>query len=212
MVPPALRAALEGLQPPVTDPAAERLGTLFGLLREWDGAGLTGFRDEAALAQGYFREALELRGHLPAPGPVLDIGSGGGTPALPLAAVTDRGWTLLEPRRSASVFLELAVRKLDLAGRVKVERKRLGDWLDSREPGSLPFAAVTLRAVRLTRREWKGLAAALPAGAVVVWPTTGAARRRAECPEGILDERAVPATRGIVWLGTAPGGVFHGKP
>ncbi len=207
MVPPALRTALEGLDPPVGDEAAARLGALFGLLREWKGAGLTGFRDEAALAQGYFRESLELRSFLPQSGPILDVGSGGGAPALPLAVVAGGTWTLLEPRRIASVFLELAARKLDLAASVQVERARLGDWLVGKAPGSLPFAAVTLRAVRLARREWEGLAAALPPEAVVVWPTTVAARRRAACPEGLFTERKVPASRGIVWLGA----MFHGK-
>ncbi len=197
MLPEALGRALEGLEPPPGESDAARLGTLFRLLGEWERAGLTGFRGDDDLALGYFREALELRAHLPAVGPYLDVGSGGGTPALPLAAVGRGAWTLLEPRRTASTFLELAVRKLGIADRVTVVRSRLQGWL--RDPA--PVAGVTLRAVRLSRREWEGLAAALPDGARVVWPTSAPGRSRADLPEGLFRERTVAAARGIVWIG-----------
>jgi len=196
-----LRSALESLEPPVEEEAALRLATLLRLLGEWKGAGLVGFRGDEQLAVGYFRESLELRGFLPPEGPYLDIGSGGGAPALPLAAAGSGVWTLLEPRRTASAFLEFASRKLLPPGRVEVERCRLAEWLRRREPDSLPFTAVTLRAVRLTRGEWTGLAAALRPGAVVIWPTSPAGRSRAEIPDRLFREQEEAATRGIVWRG-----------
>lgn len=202
----ALAAGGEALSPRGRD----RLHQLFRLLRAWRGRGITGFATEAALASGYFAEALALRVHLPPSGPRLDIGSGGGTPALPLAVAEDdagRGgaWTLLEPRRQAAAFLGAAVEALGLEDRVRTVRKRLGDYLEAADGQRTVRAAsaVTLRGVRLRCREWEGLAAGLPAGARVVWPTSAAARARADLRAGLFCEQTRPATRGIVWIGEA---------
>jgi 16S rRNA (guanine527-N7)-methyltransferase len=56
---------------------------------------------------------------------VLDLGSGGGVPGLPLALLwTDSGFTLLDSNRRRCAFLERAVLRLDLAGRVQVREGR----------------------------------------------------------------------------------------
>ena len=196
--------ALSGVEPPLPAGAVEKLTRLFGLLREWRGAGITGFRSPEGLARHYFREALLLRALLPARGACLDVGSGGGTPALPLAIALDASrWTLLEPRRAAAGFLELAADRLGVASRVRVIRHRLGNYLGFEEGRSTVAAvsAVTLRAVRLRPAEWRGLAAALPADAAVIWPTSAAARNRAALPIGLYEEKLLPAERGIVWMG-----------
>ena len=196
--------ALSGLEPPLPPGAADRLRVLLDLLQEWEGAGITGFKGPAALVRLYFREALELRAHVPADAPCLDIGSGGGTPALPLALVgAGSAWTLLEPRRVAASFLELAIAETGLAQRARVVRQTLHQFLNSSE-GSATISearAATLRAVRLRRVEWRGLARTLRPGAVVIWPTSENARERAAVPEGIYEEERIPAERGIVWIG-----------
>ncbi len=202
--PAPLRAVLGDLDPPLSSDVTAKLGLLFGLLVEWRGAGVTGFRSAGSLARHYFREALELRPFVAGCARVLDVGSGGGTPALPLAtAFCDQEWTLLEPRRVPATFLELAVGRLGLESRVRVVRRRLDDYLRSDDGmatlRSVP--AVTLRAVRLRAGEWKGLAGALPAGATVIWPTSREARSRADLPAGLYDEEQRPADRGIVWIG-----------
>lgn len=64
---------------------------------------------------------------------LLDIGSGGGFPALPLAIASrglERRFTLLEPAAKKTAFLRTAARELDL--RVSVEALR-SDQFDSRE-------------------------------------------------------------------------------
>jgi 16S rRNA (guanine527-N7)-methyltransferase len=70
--------------------------------------GLTGIRDPADARRALLDDAL--RG-LPLvareDGPVVDVGSGGGTPGIPLAAaLPERSVTLLEAERRKCVFLE----------------------------------------------------------------------------------------------------------
>ncbi len=203
-----LRSALAQHDLQAPERARARFDDLFRLLQAWRGRGITGFSTPEALAEGYFVESLALGPYLPATGRRLDVGSGAGTPALPLAIVEDETggagpWTLLEPRRQAAGFLGVAVETLGLENRVKVERRRLNDYLndDGNAASMRALSAVTLRAVRLSRREWTGLAASLSPEAVVIWPTSLAARARADLPSGLFREDLLPARRGIVWVG-----------
>ena len=195
--------ALSGVEPPVSPAVRKQLARLFEMLRAWKGAGITGFRSPEDIARYYFREALLLGRLLPARGPFLDIGSGGGTPALPLAIAGPEHWILLEPRRSSAAFLEMATDQLGLDARVRVVRQRLKEFLRS-ETGRSELgrvSAVTMRAVKLRAEEWTQLAAGLSAGVPVVWPTSRPARERARFGSGLFHEQIVPAERGIVWIG-----------
>jgi 16S rRNA (guanine527-N7)-methyltransferase len=74
---------------------------------------------------------------------VLDLGSGGGFPAIPLAIVsrgTERRFTLVEPIAKKASFLRTVARELDLP--VTVEAKR-AEQIDSRET----FDLITSRAL-----------------------------------------------------------------
>ena len=198
-----LHEGLSGIEPPVSPAARDRLAHLFQMLRAWKGAGIVGFRSPEDLTRYYFREALLLGRLLPERGPFLDIGSGGGTPALPLAIAGGGNWILLEPRRVSAAFLEMAVDKLELSTRVRVVRQRLKEFLRS-ETGRAELArvsAVTMRAVKLQAGEWALLAAGMSAGAPVIWPTSHPARKRAGLESGLFEEEFVSADRGIVWIG-----------
>ena len=198
-----LAEALSGVEPPVSPAEQEQLVRLFQMLRAWKGAGITGFRSPEDLARHYFREALQLGRLLPKRGPFLDIGSGGGTPALPLAIAGGGNWVLLEPRQLAAAFLEMATDELGLSTRVRVVRQRLKEFLRS-ETGRTELArvsAVTMRAVKLRADEWTMLAAGMSAGARVIWPTSRPARERAGLEHGLFGEEFVPADRGVVWIG-----------
>jgi 16S rRNA (guanine527-N7)-methyltransferase len=71
-------------------------------------AGLTGLRDPAEARRVLLADALaglELVDRFD--GPIVDVGSGGGTPGIPLAAsLPDREVTLLEAERHKTEFLE----------------------------------------------------------------------------------------------------------
>ncbi|MDE2712519.1 MAG: class I SAM-dependent methyltransferase [Acidobacteriota bacterium] len=198
-----LTEALSGVEPPIPGEAREQLSRLFEMLCAWKGAGIVGFRSAEDLARHYFREALLLGRLLPARGPFLDIGSGGGTPALPLAIAAGGRWLLLEPRQVSAAFLEMAADSLGLGTRVRVVRQRLKQFL--RSPTGLAelarVSAVTMRAVKLQPGEWAMLAAGMSAGTPVIWPTSRPARDRAELASDLFDEEFVPADRGVVWIG-----------
>ena len=78
------------------------------------------------------------------PGPCIDVGSGAGLPGIPLAIVTGRQWTLLEPRTRRAAFLEEVVRELDLSCTVIARTAQEA----AADPGmAVSFACATARAV-----------------------------------------------------------------
>ena len=104
---------------------------------------------------------------------VLDIGSGGGSPALPLAlAIPVVKLVMVESKTRKSVFLREAVRALDLVG-AEVVTTRFEELLsrpDLHETQDL----VTIRAVRIESRVFTTLQAfTRPGGAVFLFRGTG---------------------------------------
>ncbi|HEY6476585.1 MAG TPA: RsmG family class I SAM-dependent methyltransferase [Polyangia bacterium] len=96
------------------------------LLLRWSGRiNLTGARSAGALIKDHYPDAFALARRLDRPARVVDIGSGGGLPALPLALLRP-GLTLrlIEPIAKKVSFLRTAIRELDLPGRVQVEQTR----------------------------------------------------------------------------------------
>ncbi len=80
-------------------------------------------------------------------GTLLDIGSGAGFPALPIALFFPGiQEVLLEPNVKKAAFLAEASRMLQVAPRVKIQRERLEAFY----PAGLRFDFITCRAVRLS--------------------------------------------------------------
>jgi 16S rRNA (guanine527-N7)-methyltransferase len=90
------------LRPPA-DPRLERW--LEALVRE---PGLTAIRGVDEARHAFLEDSANAANHVRRfPGPIVDAGSGGGAPGIPLAAlVPDREVTLLEASRRKCLFLE----------------------------------------------------------------------------------------------------------
>ena len=127
----------------------ERLDALDQFVERFDrNVNLTGFRSSEVRLCRYFGEALAvLHALLPLPtGAAVDVGSGGGTPALPLAiARPELSWTLVEPRRKRAMFLEQASHELGILN-VKVYHGRLEAYAEAGAPAS---SCITVRGLGL---------------------------------------------------------------
>jgi 16S rRNA (guanine(527)-N(7))-methyltransferase RsmG len=137
------------------------------LLFKWNRAyRLTAFESrEEALAVGV-EPSLALREDLPAGAEILDVGSGGGFPAIPLAlARPDVRITCTEPSLGKAAFLREA--KVQLGLNLLVEAAPV-EWL--LEEASRPWQVITVRGVNLKRGLLKRLIAALPPGGLLaIW-------------------------------------------
>jgi 16S rRNA (guanine527-N7)-methyltransferase len=130
-----LTAALEALSKswgvPCSPAQTERLLAFGDLLVRWNQKiNLTGARSLTALLAEHYPDSFALARRLDRPARVVDVGSGGGLPALPLALLRP-GLTLLlcEPIAKKVAFLRTAVRELNLTERVQVEQLRADDLL-----------------------------------------------------------------------------------
>lgn len=129
--------------------AAEIFGESFGAVESYVGIlatdgvtrGLIGPRETERLWSRHILNSVACENLIPQGVSVLDVGSGAGLPGIPLALVRpDLDVILLEPLLRRSVFLEEAVERLGLGGRVRVERGRSEDLIGA-------YDVVTARAV-----------------------------------------------------------------
>lgn len=116
---PALHAGLErlGLDPALDAPLLAYLA----LLLQWNRAyNLTAVRDPREMLGKHLLDSLAIHAYLPA-GEMVDIGSGAGLPAIPLAlALPALRVTVIETAGKKARFLREAVRALGLSPRVRV--------------------------------------------------------------------------------------------
>jgi 16S rRNA (guanine527-N7)-methyltransferase len=143
------------------------------LLLAWTAAiNLTAIREPAAVARGHVIDSLSALPVISARSPrrLLDIGSGGGFPGLPLAAALgDADVTLLEPVGKKARFLSTVATATGLAHRVTVDAHRAEEV--ARDPdGRGRWDLVSARAVASTA-DLVELAFPLlaPSGALVAW-------------------------------------------
>jgi 16S rRNA (guanine527-N7)-methyltransferase len=126
----------------VTDVLAERLAAYGALLLEANRkVNLTGAKDAAALLP-HLLDALTLAGDVAEN--LVDVGSGGGLPGIPLALATGARVLLVEPTAKKAAFLERALLACGVAGEVVAERAEVAGR-DSRFREFFAFA--TARAV-----------------------------------------------------------------
>jgi 16S rRNA (guanine527-N7)-methyltransferase len=139
------RGPLEALG--LAGPALGRLAAYLDTLAGWNArVNLTGAASAEERVRVLVADVVAAAG-LPAPGRLIDIGSGNGSPGLVLALVRDDlEVTLLEPRARRWAFLREAARAAGRAG-VRVERRRHDGYAGP------PAATVTLRALALPLAE-----------------------------------------------------------
>lgn len=86
---------------------------------------LTAADSAKVLAADHLPDAFALASRLPEAGTVIDVGSGGGLPAIPLALLRPTlQIQLAEPIAKKVAFLRTAVRELGLAGRLTIHAGR----------------------------------------------------------------------------------------
>ncbi len=150
------------------------------LLERWLAAlletpGLTALRDPGAARRVLLDDALAGAGIVARfDGPVVDVGSGGGTPGIPLAAaLPGRSVTLLEAERRKAAFLERWAAELP---NVRVVRGRA----EEQPTDAFGVAVAKALAPPPVAAEWC-LPLVRPGGAVVLWvgPSAETARVRA---------------------------------
>lgn len=143
------------------------------LLLAWTRAiNLTAIRDPAAVATGHVLDSLSAVPWLRARSPdrILDLGSGGGFPGLPIAAaLPGASVTLLEPIGKKAAFLRTAVDATGLADRVAVVTGR-AEELAAEPTGRGTWSVVTARAVA-SAADLAELAFPLlePGGVLIAW-------------------------------------------
>ena len=102
----------------------EQLVTYFDLLQRWNGTiNLTALGDSVEGIDRLLLEPVAAARHLPSGKRLLDVGSGGGSPAIPLALATGAAHlAMVESRTRKAAFLREALRHLHLKADVHTER------------------------------------------------------------------------------------------
>jgi len=137
---------------PIPDDRADKLATFLELLLRWNRKiNLTALTDADDAIDRLVLEPWLASRYLPAaPGRLIDIGSGGGSPAIPLAlAHPAYRLTMVEAKARKAAFLREAVRvlKLDLA---TVEQAQFQSMLATPAHQGR-YSAFSVRAVRIER-------------------------------------------------------------
>lgn len=130
-------------------PTIERLKTFTKALLEWNrgASNLISYNDEGRIVERHILESMLPGAWLRDSGAKswIDLGSGGGFPAIPLAIVgIGEKWTLVESRRNKTLFMRKIIGDLGLKG-ITVVCSRLED-IDQEAGVSKSFDGFTSRA------------------------------------------------------------------
>lgn len=161
------RAGRVGLFP--HEDLAEKLAAFHSLLARWNQKiNLTSLADPDEAIDRLILEPLLAARHVPAgTSGLMDVGSGGGSPAIPLKlALPHLSLTMVEVKVRKSAFLREAARHLGLVDTV-VETARVEELLAKPQLHEA-FDLVTMRAVRIETRMLNTIQAFLKPGGVVL--------------------------------------------
>jgi 16S rRNA (guanine527-N7)-methyltransferase len=148
-----------------------RLEAFYSLLSRWNQKiNLTSLSDPDEAIDRLLLEPLLAARYLPSGDlRVMDIGSGGGSPAIPLALAAPRvSMTMVEVKARKSAFLREAIRHVEIA-RADVETIRAEELLTRTELHEA-FDVLTMRAVRVEGKTLNTLQAFLkPGGSLLLF-------------------------------------------
>ena len=137
----------------LSDDLTEQLSTFYALLARWNQKiNLTALQNPDEAIDRLILEPLIAARHVPATArKLMDVGSGGGSPAIPLKLAVPRlALTMVEVKARKSAFLREAVRQLELKD-TEVETARVEELLP--KPGlHEAFDVLSMRAVRVESR------------------------------------------------------------
>lgn len=206
----------------LNDELVEKIGAFYGLLFRWNQKiNLTSLDDPDEAIDRLFLEPLLAARYVPASATrLMDIGSGGGSPAIPLKlALPHLHLTMVEAKVRKSAFLREASRQLNLSG-TDVETTRVEELL-ARPHLHEAFDLISMRAVRIEMRMLNTIQAFLkPGGHVLLfrgphgpaepqvvpplqWVDTYALVEAMQSRATLLQKRPIGAyvPRGTVWSG-----------
>ncbi len=175
----------------------EQLSSYLALLERWNARmNLTALEDPQAAVDRLIVEPILAAQSIDVPARVLvDVGSGGGSPAIPLRiAKPDLLLTMIESKARKSVFLREVARHLGLAD-VLVESGRFEDVL-SRPEVLGTIDVLSARAVKVGADELRLFAAALRPGGQQLWFTSGT-QPTSELPGPFALESEAPLVTGL---------------
>jgi 16S rRNA (guanine527-N7)-methyltransferase len=185
------RAARAGLS--ISDDLGEKLAAFHALLSRWNQKiNLTSLADPDESIDRLILEPLLAARHIsPAATRFMDVGSGGGSPAIPLKlALPHLKLTMVEAKVRKSAFLREASRQLGLAA-TDVETTRVEELLAQPRLHE-SFDLITMRAVRIEGRMLNTIQAFLkPGGRVLLF----------RGPHGPAEPMVVPP---LQWVETHP--------
>jgi 16S rRNA (guanine(527)-N(7))-methyltransferase RsmG len=156
---------------------ASLCGYAESLLR-WNGRiNLTAARSIAVLVNDHFPDAFALARRLDQPARVVDVGSGGGLPAIPLALLRPHLTVeLVEPIAKKAAFLRTAIRELGIGARVSVRVARGDAIAEAVATGRAAAFDVGISRATLAPQKWLALGARLvrPGGRLFALTTADA--------------------------------------
>ena len=153
------RAGNHGLN--LSSPLVDRLTAFYDLLYRWNRTiNLTALRDSDEAIDRLILEPVAAAKFLPPGGRLIDLGSGGGSPAIPLAlALGPTEFVLVESRARKAAFLREALRVLAVVGDVRQCR-----FEEVVNPLAGRFTLVSVRALKLGSSELMTLKGLLAIG------------------------------------------------
>jgi 16S rRNA (guanine527-N7)-methyltransferase len=180
----------------VSDELAARLLVYFQVLTHWNRKiNLTSLSNADEAVDRLLLEPVAAALHLPRAPELIDLGSGGGSPAIPLALALRVGrLVMVESRERKAAFLREALRELGMSG--SVETARFED-LPNRKAFRGTFGLASIRAVKLDEVALETLATMLaPRGYAALFRALDSAAMAGLPPtlRWVADHRLVPAS------------------